>query len=233
MGKIENDELRKIKNAHFIRAFEYVAQRKEMNQTQLASAIGSKTAYISVYRNGTRPVPEETIDALIRISATIEKGNGQIYKPYLLGLSDYMLLRNVPSDELADSELRKSDPDYDLIKARRESKEKEIEETIIRQSTHVIDPSSALNAALAAQASEIMTLKQTIADMKEAHNRELNDKEAHITTLKNYLKEKEDHIVTLKSRVAELRRIIDANNYGLPNYPFPQGVAEHPQKSVK
>ena len=52
MGKIENDEQRKIKNAHFIRAFEYVAQRKEMNQTQLATAIGSKTAYISVYRNG-------------------------------------------------------------------------------------------------------------------------------------------------------------------------------------
>ena len=112
MGKIENDEQRKIKNAHFIRAFEYVAQRKEMNQTQLATAIGSKTAYISVYRNGTRPVPEETIDALIRISTTIEKGKGQVYKPYLLGLSDYMLLRNVPQDELADEELRRKGLDF-------------------------------------------------------------------------------------------------------------------------
>jgi len=231
MGKIENDMVRKKKNEHFIKAFEYVAQCKNMNQTQLAIAIGSKVSYISVYRNGTRPVPEETIDALIRISVTIEDGDGQIYKPYLLGLSDYMLLRNVPDEEIADTEMRKNNPDYDLLKARRESKEKDIEKHFSSTPSE-IDPSSAINAALAAQASEIVTLKQTIDDMKEQHQRELyNMKETH----KREIDEKDAHISDLKKlaeerlhRIAELRRIIDANNMNI--FPFPVGSAEPDKK---
>ena len=32
MGKIENDELRKLKNANFLKAFKYVASKLKMNQ---------------------------------------------------------------------------------------------------------------------------------------------------------------------------------------------------------
>lgn len=205
MGKIENDEQRKIKNAHFIRAFEYVAQRKEMNQTQLATAIGSKTAYISVYRNGTRPVPEETIDALIRISATIEKGKGQIYKPYLLGLSDYMLLRNVPQDELADEELRRNDPDYNLIKERRESFDN-------RNETRHLDESSIINAMLAAK-------DQLIEELKNKYESMEKEKDARISELKQLAEER-------LHRITELRRIIDSHNISMTDYPFPVGAAE-------
>jgi transcriptional regulator with XRE-family HTH domain len=205
MGKIENDEQRKIKNAHFIRAFEYVAQRKEMNQTQLATAIGSKTAYISVYRNGTRPVPEETIDALIRISATIEKGKGQIYKPYLLGLSDYMLRRNVPQDELADEEQRRNDPDYDLIKERRKSVQNRTEQSHL-------DESSMINAMLAAKDQLIVELQNKYIAMER-------EKAARIAEVKQLAEER-------LHRISELRRVIDSHNISMTDYPFPIGAAE-------
>jgi len=109
-------EDRKLRNDHFIKAFEYVARAKGMNQTKLAATIGSKTAYISKFKKYIRPVPEETIDALICISATIDEGCGQIYKPYLLGDSDYMLLRNVPDDEIIEVERRRDNPDYEVMK---------------------------------------------------------------------------------------------------------------------
>lgn len=86
-------------------------------------------------------------------------------------------------------------------------------------STHFpqIDPSSTINAALAAQASEIVTLKQAIADMKEQHQRELDAKDAHIADLKKLAEER-------LHRIAELRKVIDSNN--LTDYLFPVGSAE-------
>ncbi len=80
-----------------------------------------------------------------------------------------------------------------------------------------IDPSSTINAALSAQASEIVTLKQTIADMKEQHQRELEAKDAHIEDLKKLAEER-------LHRIAELRKVIDSNN--LTDYLFPVGSAE-------
>lgn len=115
MGKKANDMVRKIKNEHFIKAFDYVAERLHVNQTELAAVIDSKAAYISGYRNGTRPVPSKTIEALVRISATIDGGHGQIYTPYLMGESEYMLLCNVPDDEIIEVERRRNNPDYEII----------------------------------------------------------------------------------------------------------------------
>lgn len=219
MGKIENNLTRKKKNEHFIKAFEYVASMLKMNQTQLATAIGSKVAYISVYRNCTRPVPDETIDALIRISRRIDSGNGQIYKPYIEGYSDYMLLRNVPDDESYNVEQRKINPDYDILKTRHEEKNKITEDFQTSFINRDIDSSSAINAALSAQVETIANLKQTIADMKEQHLRELAAKDAHIADLTKLAEER-------LHRIAELRRIIDSNNFSLKDYPFQIGVSE-------
>jgi len=102
-----------------------------------------------------------------------------------------------------------------------------------------IDPSSALNAALSAQAGEIATLKHIIEDMKAQHLRELTKMEEmhqrEITkmeeTHKRELAEKDAHFADLKNlaeerlhRIAELRRVIDSNN--LTDYIFPVGSAE-------
>lgn len=216
MGKKENDQLRKKKNEHFIKAFEYVAECKKMNQTQLAAAIGSKAAYISVYRNGTRPVPEETIDALIRISSTIRSGNGQIYKPYLLGLSDYMLLHNVPDDEIVNVELRKTNPDYDIIQTRRESKWKEIENRI-RQSGQPI-PTESMEASRNGIADLLDAKDQMIQELRDKYNKMEEEKNARIAILEKLAEERFHQIV-------RLQRIIDANklNDGL----LPVGVATY------
>jgi hypothetical protein len=56
----------------------------------------------------------------------------------------------------------------------------------------------------------------------------IKTKDDQIAILQNLLKEKDDHISTLKSRTAELRRIIDSNQYSLERLPFPPGVADKP-----
>ena len=84
----------------------------------------------------------------------------------------------------------------------------------------VIDQSSLTNAALSAQMETIANLKQTIADMKEQHQREIAAKD-EIIAKSDMIAEERLH------RIAELRRIIDANHYGLEHLPYPHGVADN------
>ena len=118
MARVNDDELRKIRSMHFTRAFEYVAMMLKLTQGKLAEKIGSKNAYISVYKSGVRPVPEEIIDKLIRISAS--KPGLQIYKEYLLGNSNIMLLSNLTEEEIVEVEFRKNNPDYKILKEKSE-----------------------------------------------------------------------------------------------------------------
>lgn len=118
MARVNDDELRKIRSMHFTRAFEYVAMMLKLTQGKLAEKIGSKNAYISVYKSGVRPVPEEIIDNLIRISAS--KPGLQIYKEYLLGNSNIMLLSNLTEEEIAEVDFRKNNPDYKILKEKSE-----------------------------------------------------------------------------------------------------------------
>ncbi len=85
------------------------------------------------------------------------------------------------------------------------------------QSQPYIDPCSLMNATISAQIETIANLKQTIADMKEQHKRELAEKDAHLADLTKLAEER-------LHRIAELKRTIDANN--LSEFPFPMGSAE-------
>ena len=90
-----------------------------------------------------------------------------------------------------------------------------------------IDQSSLVNVALSSQMEQIASLKQniedlkqTIEDMKAQHLRELAAKDEIIV--------KSDKIAEERlHRIAELRRIIDANHYGLEHLPYPHGVADN------
>ena len=114
MGRIIDDETRRLKNDNFIKAFDYIASVKELNQKALADIIGSKSSYISIYRKYVKPVPKETADALVRYSITI---GHQIYSEFLAGNSDIMLMDNVTDEDMMDAEARK-DPDYAALKRR-------------------------------------------------------------------------------------------------------------------
>lgn len=222
MSKKDNDALRRKKNDHFIRAFNYVATARNMNQGELATAIGSKSAYISGYKSGIRPVTDEVIEGLVRESCV--EPSQQIYREYLFGNSDIMLLANVTDEELAEVELRRNNPDYDTLQQR------------LRNSEHVhdnsyptADPSSIMNAALAAQMQTIESLKSEKATLLEVHARELKAKEDLIKSLRDQLAAKDQLIAEQKARLIDYRRIIDSHN-GLPDSPFPIGAAEHSDK---
>lgn len=215
MGKIDNIELRKRKNAPFCKAFDYIAELKEVSDKVLAEMIGSKGPYISMYRNGTKPVTLEVMENLVLHS------EGELNMEYLRGNSNYMLLRNVPEEEIANIQMRKGNPDYDVMQKRREEMEKDIDKTLFPHNEPHTDNSSLMNATISAQIETIANLKQTIADMKEQHIRELAEKDAHIADLTKLAEER-------LHRIAELRRVIDASN--LSEFPFPIGSAEDGQQ---
>ena len=217
MGKIDNIELRKQKNAPFCKAFDYIAELKEVSDKILAQMIGSKGPYISMYRNGTKPVPIEIMENLVLQS------EGELNMEYLLGNSEYMLLRNVPDDEITNIQMRKSNPDYDVMQKRIKEMEKDIDKNLFPHNEPYTDNSSLMNATISAQIETIANLKQTIADMKEQHKRELAEKDAHIADLTKLAEER-------LHRIAELRRVIDANQ--MSEFPFPVGVAEKKYKRI-
>jgi hypothetical protein len=97
-----------------------------------------------------------------------------------------------------------------------------------------IDPSSILNAALAAQMQTIESLKSEKATLLEVHARELKAKDDLIRSLRDQLAAK-DQLITDKdalirardSRILELERQLAAATTGdLSRFPFTMGVAE-------
>ena len=225
MGKIENDELRKIRNEHFIRAFEFIAKKKGIGQGKLAEMIGSKSAYISNFRKGLRPIPEETIEELIRVSAFIP--GCQIYEEFLHGNSEIMLLKNVSDEEMVQAQLRNSNPDYDVLENYRKESEKKDEPTPASS----VDASSAINAAIAAYVELTNRLKQEMSDRLADKDAIIAEKQARIATMEQAIADKDSIIRARDARIADLeRRIAQANADDLSRYPFAFGAAETGQK---
>jgi len=224
MGKIENDELRKLKNANFMKAFKHVALKLKMNQGQLAEAIGSKSAYISNFSKGLRPIPEETIDALVDISAKIP--NGQIFREFLLGNSDIMLLANVTDEEMIAAKRRATDPDYDVMQARLKEKEKQLDANIA-QNLPYIDPSSQQNASITAYVQLTNRLSDDLKKKEIEMEERLAEKDVRIAELKDTIAAKEEIIKARDARIITLERQLAAATTGdLSRYPFTMGAAE-------
>jgi hypothetical protein len=97
-----------------------------------------------------------------------------------------------------------------------------------------IDPSSILNAALAAQMQTIESLKSEKATLLEVHARELKAKDDLIQSLRDQLaandqliSDKDALIRARDSRILELeRRIAQLNADDLSHYHFPIGAAD-------
>lgn len=194
-------EMNKMNNKPFITAFKYFAGiLTERSQKRLCELMGIPSSRISEYNTGKKPVSEEAINALIRVSA---KHGRQIYSEYLHGNSDIMLLENVTDEEMADAEMRKNNPDYELIKSRKK-----------RGEENHTDQSSLINAALAAKDDAIESLK-----------RELQTKDETIQALRDQLATKDQLIAEQKARLIDYRRIIDAQGV-LSDFHFPVGVAD-------
>ena len=94
MAKRKSLEEKQKENAPFLAAFDYQARLMGLTQKELASGLGLGSGLISDYRAGKKSPSRETMDALIRVSG----GRLNIY--YMLGLSQHMLLADVPDDEV-------------------------------------------------------------------------------------------------------------------------------------
>lgn len=227
MGKIDNIELRKQKNAPFCKAFDYIAELKEVSDKVLAELIGSKGPYISMYRAGTKPVPMEIMENLVRQSG------GELNMEYLRCNSEYMLLRNVPDDEMVEMQLRKGNPDYEVI---RRAKEKGNETQIYSETGNIptIDPSSQQNASIVAYVQLANRLDEDLKKKEIEMQERLAEKDAtiesqkaQIARLELSIADKDIIIKDREARIVTLERQLNAISVSNPEkWPFTVGVAD-------
>lgn len=222
MAKKEELEEKRQANINFLAAFDYVMERLDISQKELCRLIGSKSPYISFYRSGKYPVPDKTKYALVDLS--VQKNIGQISIDYLDGYTDIMLLPNIPDDELAEIKLRRNNPDYDKMKARREAQQEGIE-SVLNASYGQPTPSSMFNANLAQQAESVEAFRIAL----NAKDKLIEDKESRINDLKKTIADKEAVIEMQKTRIAELeRKLSSIAASDLDHYPFTIGAADDP-----
>ena len=113
-SKIED---RKQYNQAFLRVFDYVKRARNLTQGELAKLIGCDSSLISMYKSGEKKVNE---DMMCRLA--IESPEN-ININYMLGISEYMLVKNVPDEEQLNL-CSKENPDYEVIMRKRQEQEK-------------------------------------------------------------------------------------------------------------
>lgn len=219
-------EERKRNNAPFLTAFEHLRKLLALTKGEMCKLLNIKASRLSEWDKGEKPVPEPVKYALVDLS--VQKDIGQISIDYLDGYTDIMLLANIPDDELAEIKMRRSNPDYDQLKARRESKWKDVEE-MMNVPNGQPTPSSLFNAGLAQQAENVEGFRMAIASKNET----IKEKNERIIELKDAIKQRDERIENLKELVAQLRAdlneakaIIAASESGLAKFPFKMGVAD-------
>ena len=204
-GKIEE---RKRYNAPFLRAFNYLAGEKMMNQKQFAKVIDAESAYISALKSGTKRVGADYMARLAAAFMEHFKDGQHLNMDFLLGKSEYMILENVPDKEVLENISRGANPDYDVIQ-----KAKAASPASAEPAANIPDMSSVFNAALAAKDETIETLKARIVDLQRT------------------IDDKVEIIKAREARILELeRRIAQSNADDLSKYPYTIGVAEHSDK---
>lgn len=211
MDEKEKFKERKIYNAPFLRVFDYLAKEKMMNQGQFAKVIDSESGYISLLRSGKKRVGA---DYIARLSAEFAKHFNDEYHlnpDYIDGNSQYMIIENVPDEEILDKINRGANPDYDLMK-------KQQEPTLSQQ------PASPSAFEYSFAHETIAVLRQQVAD-KDAQIADLRaDKERLIKESDA----KSKTIDSLQARIHELEEKIKSITTDdlLRNHPFSIGVAD-------
>ena len=210
MDSKQKIEERKKWNEPFLRAFNYLLEENYAStKGELCKMVGIEPGLISRYNNGTKKVSVDTMNALARVS------EGRLNVNYMLGKSDYMLIANVPDDEI----LNANNPDREVIEKRKQEKQ--------GQKASSIDESSQMNASIAAyvQLTNRLTddLKKNEIEMAER----LAEKDARIAELKDTIATKEEIIKALNERIIALeRQLAAATTDDLSRYPFTMGAAE-------
>lgn len=157
MGKITDYEQRIRLNTPFLSVFDWMKKYKRLNQEQLSVLLGTTGSRISEYKSGRKIVTEELKKSIINAA------DGKIHAPYLEGKSKYMLVENVPSDEL-NAHIDVRNPDYTQLVE--DIKEKE-SANMLELYAHMIRNLDDLRIELKKELAEIRTIK---SELQQARN---------------------------------------------------------------
>jgi transcriptional regulator with XRE-family HTH domain len=157
MGKITDYEQRIRLNMPFLSVFDWMKKYKRLNQEQLSLLLGTTGSRISEYKSGRKIVTEELKKSIINAA------DGKIHAPYLEGKSKYMLVENVPSDEL-NAHIDARNPDYTQLVE--DIKEKE-SANMLELYAHMIRSLDDLRIELKNELAEIRTIK---SELQQARN---------------------------------------------------------------
>jgi hypothetical protein len=204
MEKDSRIEDKKRYNAPYLRAFDYLAKEMRVTQGKLVEMMNGNSSFISAYRSGTKRVGFDYMKRLCEIFSIYFKGERHLNMRYLEGTSQYMLVENIPDEEIHEIMQRDGDPDYDVIKQRNQ---KEVQPISYSYKDEYIE-----------------TLKSQMADLRIQLNdnmKRLDEKDEYIAILKRenerLLNENERLLIALsESQPDELLR----------KFPFHMGSAE-------
>lgn len=214
-------EDKKRYNAPFLRAFDYLAKEMMVNQETLAKVIGGKSSYISALRSGTKRAGEDYMNRLAVAFAKHFKDSMHLNIDYTLGKSDYMILENVPDDEVLERMHRDSNPDYDVMKQQQQSSAPTMQPHQPTAFENSVFLEKAISAATAYQDKVIATLEKQLIDKEK----QIKDNEIKF---ERQLEDKNKYIAVLEKRIAEFEaaaEFIQEHDF-FEKYPFPKGVAE-------
>ena len=210
MDSEQKIEERKRWNEPFLRAFNYLLDESYAStKGELCKMVGIEPGLISRYNNGTKKVSVDTMNALARVS------EGRLNVNYMLGKSDYMLIANVPDDEILNS----NNPDREVIEKRKQEEHE--------RKASSIDESSQMNASIAAYVQLTNRLSDDLKKKEIEMEERLAEKDVRIAELKDTIAAKEKIIKDRDAQIIELERKLAAATTGdLSRYPFTMGVAE-------
>lgn len=216
MDSEQKIEEKKKWNEPFLRAFNYLLDEGYAStKGELCRKVGIEPGLISRYNNGTKRVSVTTMNELARVSG------GKLNVQYMLGKSQYMLLENVPAEELIDIH----NPDREVMEQRKN------EQT--QPTTSTIDPASQFNASISAYIQLTNRLSDDLKHKEQEMKERLAEKDAHIVTLERTIADKESIIRDRDARILALeRQLALANNADLSHYPFTVGVAERETNNI-
>ena len=212
MEEKEKFEANKRSNEPFLRALSVLMKEKNINQAQAAELIGTKSGTFSDYKNGKKRASQDMYDRLARAFG------GRLNMRYLTGESEYMMLANVPDEEINEYRLRESNPDYDVLK---KAKSK-----IVSKNTPSDIPSSLDRSFIIEK--EVGNTKTYLEKFVASLEKQIEDKDEQIKDLRNDVAQRDKTIATQASRIIELEAAIKLyqSDDQIRRHPFPIGVAD-------
>ena len=216
MGKMdekEKFEANKRSNAPFLRALGVLMKEKNFNQAQVAELLGTKSGTFSDYKNGKKRASQEMFDRLARAFA------GRLNMHYLTGESEYMMLSNVPNEEIVEYSMRDSNPDYDV--------QKKAKAASVSNDTPAAMPSSLERS---------FVIEKEIGNTKSYMDKYIASLEDQIKKQNEMIADKNKIIEMLEKKVADYESaasFINENDFWekfREKYPFNPGVAEEMER---